>query len=242
MKGISFKFICIAIIFAPYLCFANGLEVSPMRLTIPSGQTNTSFKINNSSDESALFHIKAVKWSQQNGEDIYTETKDLIINPPIVNVNPDSYQLVRVGLRAPLNPNKEHTYRIFTTEVSTRKNNPENNSTQLEIETLFEFRLPLFVQPLEVEKDLDVYLKKINQDKTQLKIKNDSNMHIQVVGVAIEDEDQEVLYSEKTFVYLLPQQEKTWIYSIKNLDDMDDIILKLQTDWGPIVKTGKDIS
>lgn len=218
----------------PYLCWATALNVSPVRVEIPAGQNNAAFTISNPSDESVLLQLKAVAWDQKAGEDIFTETKDIIINPPIINLTADNYQLFRVGLRTPLPSHKEHTYRIFATQVAT----PLPPSKATAVRTLIEFSIPIFVAPQEEKKDLQIELKSLKKDESQLLIVNDSNMHIHISQISLYQNASEApLLSQDTFVYLLPKQEKTWVLPWNQPKDMDDLTLKLQTDWGEIFET-----
>ncbi len=240
MKGISFRAWVLTIcMLVPYVCFAAAsLEIRPVRIEVPAGQNNSSFTINNNSDKPVLFQLKAVKWSQKSGEEIYTDTRDIIINPPVINIAADSYQLFRVGVRAPLNPSKEHTYRIFATQVAT----PEAAEGGITIQTLVQFNIPVFFAPKEIEKDLTIELRSLKNNQLQLFVANNSNMHILISNINLAKEDAKTpLISEPTFVYLLPEQKKTWNFSWDKPKNMDDLILKLHTDWGEIVEAA-DVS
>ncbi len=236
MKGFFLKNCTLLfLLWLPYLSYAEGIQISPVRVYIEPGELNSSFTIYNRSDEPVLFQLKAVKWHQKAGEDIYSDTHDIIINPPIMNIGPDSYQLFRVGLRNPLPANNEHFYRIFATQVATKKNTVIKN----QIQTLLEFNIPVFILPKEEQKDLIVELRKI-KDQLELRIANESNVHIQIAQIDIYPDKNKLetpLYSQDTFVYLLPKQEKTWDLPWNKPKDMDDLALKLRTDWGDILET-----
>jgi fimbrial chaperone protein len=230
------KLLFALLVLCPCLSFATSLDVSPVRIEIPAGKNNSSFTISNKSDESVLFQLKAVKWTQKAGKDIYSETKDIILNPPIINISPDSYQLFRVGLRTQLNPNKEHTYRIFATQVATSSEAPKTTAA---ITTLMEFNLPIFIQPKEEKKDVHSELKFIKSDQLQLHVINNSNIHVQITEISLYPHKTELdtsLLSQETFVYLLPEQEKIWILPWSKSTDVKDVILQLRTDWGEIVE------
>ena len=58
-----------------------------------------------------------MSWSQVEGKDVYTATREVLANPPIFTVPAGGSQLVRIGLRRAPNTQRELTYRIFMQEL-----------------------------------------------------------------------------------------------------------------------------
>jgi fimbrial chaperone protein len=217
----------------PGLCLAASVNIAPVRLELDPGARKSSFKIVNPSTEPVLFQLQAVKWTQENGEDIYTETKDLIINPPIASIEPGTYQLVRVGLKAAQNPATEHAYRIIATQVPSET----EKSGGVQLKTVLKISVPLFVRPKKPTTDLNFITKRLPDGTLELQLLNKSNRHIQIMTVDFYQAEGEKpvatpMTEKDRFVYLLPGQEHKWPVKWKAPADAKDVVLKLRTDWG----------
>lgn len=95
-----------SIYFCFVLLFIHSLEVSaaswnvePVRVELTSEQTTSAITISNDGDQVTSIQVQVVAWSQVDGKDVYTPTKELIISPPIFTINPKQEQIVRVALR-----------------------------------------------------------------------------------------------------------------------------------------------
>jgi fimbrial chaperone protein len=223
----------------PCLCLATTIHINPVRLELKPGEKNGTFKVNNAGDNTALFQIKIVKWTQENGQDIYTETKDIIANPPMMKIPAKDFQLVRVGLRTPLKRDIEQNYRLIATEIA--DTSVPNDS--LQIRTLIRFSIPIFIIPKEKRGDLDIETVQAKNGDLEFHIFNNSNRHIQVNNIDFylpeQTEPLETSVTQDKFAYLLPEQARSWPLKWKVSEANKDVVVKLKTDWGPIEKVVK---
>lgn len=97
------------------LASAGTLQVNPVLLEIDAGRRSATVTIRN--EESAPITIRAhvLEWRQADGEEVYTETRAVIVSPPIFTIAPGATQLVRVGLRSP--SGTPQAYRLIVEEV-----------------------------------------------------------------------------------------------------------------------------
>ena len=76
-------------------CAAASLEISPVRLSInPNNNTSSSFTMTNQDEGPVLLQVQIKKWTQENGEDIYTDTHELIVKPAIFKLEPKETQVL----------------------------------------------------------------------------------------------------------------------------------------------------
>lgn len=217
--------------FFPCVLLAAKVHLNPIRVKFEPGQTTESFKMMNADKAPVLFQLKVLKWTQEAGKDVLVDTKDIILNPPIVNIQGDSYQLVRVGFRAPLNPKNEHTYRIIATQLPAK-----NESGAFQVQPLIRFSIPIFVDPKEKFGDFRVDTRELPNGDLELHLANKSNYHIQITNVEFYENNNEkpmdITITKDKFFYLLPDQSKTLPLKWKHQKGMKDIVLKINTDRG----------
>ncbi|MDA8656068.1 fimbria/pilus periplasmic chaperone [Luminiphilus sp.] len=73
--------------------------------------------VRNDGTEPASLQMEMLNWSQAQGQDVLTPTRELLANPPIFTVPAGGSQLVRVGLRRAPDGQRELTYRIVLQEL-----------------------------------------------------------------------------------------------------------------------------
>jgi len=78
---------------------AASLGVSPVRVTLSESQSMGALTVRNDGTEPASLQMEMLNWSQAEGQDVLTPTRELLANPPIFTVPAGGSQLVRVGLR-----------------------------------------------------------------------------------------------------------------------------------------------
>ena len=119
---------------------AASLGVSPVRVTLSESQSMGALTVRNDGTEPASLQMEMLSWSQAEGQDVLTPTRELLANPPIFTVPAGGSQLVRVGLRRAPDGQRELTYRIVLQELPPPPN-PDFMGTRM----LMRISLPVFV-------------------------------------------------------------------------------------------------
>ena len=96
---------------------ATDLGVSPVRVTLSDKQKMGTLTVRNNGAEPVPMQLEVLNWSQEEGNDVFTPTRELIVNPPIFTIPAGGSQLIRVGLRRAPDAQRELTYRIFLQEL-----------------------------------------------------------------------------------------------------------------------------
>lgn len=78
---------------------AGSFQVNPVQIVLQPGKTISSLTIRNVDAQPVSVRVLTYRWTQVNGNDVYTPTDDLIASPPIFTIPANAKQLVRVGLR-----------------------------------------------------------------------------------------------------------------------------------------------
>ncbi|WP_164521450.1 fimbrial biogenesis chaperone [Iodobacter ciconiae] len=122
---------------------AAQFSVSPVRLDFTAKDKTSSITIANVGDTPLRVALDAKRWEQNaSGDDVYSDTADLLFFPKQAEIAPRSQRVVRIGLRVP-RAEKELTYRLYVNEQPPLKS--ETGSSQLSM--VLSFGVPIFVQP-----------------------------------------------------------------------------------------------
>ena len=130
----------------PASSIASSLVLSPLRLSLATGQSISALTVRNDGDEPVVIQLELTQWKQADGKDVYTATTDVLATPPIFTIPAHNSQLVRVGLRRGADASIELSYRIFLQEVP-----PPPAPGFKGLRVAARFGVPIFVAPLNAQ-------------------------------------------------------------------------------------------
>lgn len=93
---------------------AGSFQVSPVNIELQAGRRVTMFTLQNTGTAPLSARIRLLRWTQEQGRDVYTETTDLIASPPFMTVAPGARQIVRIGERGGA---LSGSYRVMVEEI-----------------------------------------------------------------------------------------------------------------------------
>ncbi|HEX2584666.1 MAG TPA: molecular chaperone [Steroidobacteraceae bacterium] len=128
---------------------AGTFSISPLRIELDKKQNIGVLTIHNDEDAPLLIQAQIVAWSQQNNEEIYSLSKDLLVTPPVIQLAPKSDQIVRVALRHVELNNSELHYRLILNEVPPEKRDNFNG-----LSVALRMSIPIFIKPGAVSPDM----------------------------------------------------------------------------------------
>lgn len=131
--------------------------------------------VENDSAELSRVQLRVFAWRQVNGEDVLSETRDILANPALFQLDPGGRQIARFGLRATAGAT-EKAYRVVLEEVPT-----DRPSRPGEIRTLLRISIPIFV-PATQPAPMQLAWRAIVTGPRQvtLRVRNDGNGHVQL--------------------------------------------------------------
>src|SRR3546814_14554272 len=97
---------------------ASGLSVTPTQLDFHAGDSVHAIWLSNTGSEPLRAQVRVFAWSQPDGNDLLSASRDLMVSPPMFTNAPGTQQLVRV-VRVGGTPaaNGEQRYRLLTDQV-----------------------------------------------------------------------------------------------------------------------------
>ena len=99
---------------------AGEFKISPIRVDLNVDRPIGVLNVSNPSAEPLLLHLEVQAWDHVAGSDRYMDTRDVLLNPMIFELEPGQQQLVRIGLTRPASSERELAYRVFIREVPQR--------------------------------------------------------------------------------------------------------------------------
>lgn len=235
---------------------ANFL-IWPIYPVIESSEKATPVWLENTGKDSAMVQIRVFKWSQSNGEDEYENQQEIIASPPIVKIEGEVKQMIRLSRSSvSLADEKEHTYRIIIDELPF---NSEQNKEISQVSLKMRYSLPFFVYGKGLGSGKSEQTVKINEknpraksilnwsihsqdNKNYLQIENTGLLTARISGFKINDQNFKSLTESSSFGYVLPGKAYNFELSsdIKQLlDRQKELYAVVGKDISPILITKK---
>jgi len=118
----------------------HNVQISPTTLDLGGlGSTTTCIVLNNGTVQTSS-QIRLRSWFQAYGQDVLTETNDVVASPPFITLDPGTRQIVRVANLATSPGNSETCFRLLLNELPSA-----GNLTNSGVTVLIAFSLPVFV-------------------------------------------------------------------------------------------------
>jgi len=222
--------LCIFALLVPSLAGAAGWEIDPVRVELSPEQKTAAITVRNGSDQPTTIQIQSVAWSQIDGKDVYTPTKELLVSPPIVTIAPKSEQLIRVALRRQADTTNELTYRISLQELPTQ---PAPGF--MGVQVALRISLPVFVQSQkgDAKPKMAWNVSRMPDNKLTVGVQNQGNAHIQISDFALYvPGGDKPITDESGSSYVLAGQAHEWLLKTGSLEKItaDHLRLKAYTD------------
>lgn len=116
----------------------GGVSISPPVLTIDSATNNsTTVLVTNTSLQPIILEAELQRWIQDDGKNVFSPTRDVVVNPARFTLNAGATQIVRVGFRSA--PATQQAYRLFLRQNAAA-------SAENGIRVVLQFSLPLILQ------------------------------------------------------------------------------------------------
>lgn len=163
---------------------AASLSISPLVVTLDQKKHSATLILKNEGNEPRVIQTELLRWTQENGKNIYSPTRDLLANPPISTVKPGQTQIIRIGLNRKADKNQELAYRVYVSEVP-----PPLKEGSIGLRVALRFGVAAFVAPdAAPNARLDWKGSRAGNDLT-LELFNGGNRHQRITSLKINDPD-----------------------------------------------------
>jgi fimbrial chaperone protein len=183
---------------------AGSFQVTPVQVSVSHDRPVSAITIKNNAQDPVSIRVVTYRWSQQQGEDVYTEANDVLVSPPIFTIAPDKAQVVRVGLRK-AGSEAEASYRIFLEEI------PNTAVPSQGIRTVLRLNLPFYKMPkAQSAANVRWTAARLANGEIELRATNQGALHDQInrIDVAVAGEKVQPLVEKAGVV--LPGSMRIW--------------------------------
>jgi fimbrial chaperone protein len=187
---------------------AGTFSISPIRVELSAQQRTEALTVRNeSADREVVVQAQTHLWSQQDAQDKLTDTRDLIVTPPVFTLGPNSQQIVRVALRRGADPKRELSYRLILQEVP-----PEAPKNFTGLQVALRLSLPVFVAPQAATAPNLTWSAAWQRDGSLLvTANNQGDLHLQVIDFDVRNKVNDISLRNSVVKYVLPGATMNWV-------------------------------
>lgn len=177
---------------------AAALKIFPVRMVLTPAEPVQTMTIQSSGTEKMRVQMRIFAWRQENGKDVFDETRDVLVNPGLFEIAPGGQQIARLGQRVSPGAN-EKSYRIFLEEVPNQQ-----PLKQGEVRTLLRISIPIFVPAANIVGKLAWTVSPAGAGGVTVAIHNQGTVHVQIHRLTLTRADGAALGAQDMSAYLLP--------------------------------------
>lgn len=194
----------------PALSGAGSFAVNPVRVSLSAERLVDALSVSNQGKQNAVLQVETTAWTQREGQDVYTATNELLVNPPIFTVPAGGTQIIRVGLRRAVDPQREQAYRVFFQEVP-----PPPDPTFKGLRVVLRIGVPVFVEPsIQSTPILKWQVRPAAASTVKILATNTGNAHVGILGLAVSSVDGPVLATRRFSDTLLAEMSREWVLKL----------------------------
>lgn len=177
---------------------AASMHVAPLRLDLGPQRPVASLIIGNPEQVEIAVQAEAVAWTQTDGKDVYTPTREVLINPSIFRIPAGGQQIVRVGLQVGTDAT-ERSYRVFVRQLPQERAAGQGMGLQ----TLLRIGIPIFVAAAAPAEALEWRLLPRTGGGYELMIDNRGTSHVQITSFVVRQGNGTELLRKNVSHYVL---------------------------------------
>lgn len=199
----TFAALLLAMVPVAFPALAGSFQVDPVSIELLPGRRSTALTVRNAGAEPVSVRVHLYRWTQQNGEDVYSETDELIASPPIFTIGPNATQLVRVG---PRRRTATGAYRVVLEEIPGARQDGTGIRVSLRLD------LPLYIIGERAARPaLSWSAWRDRGGEVILEARNDGSRHSQILRIGSRDSGgREMTLSSQMGVVLPGGSRKRW--------------------------------
>lgn len=226
--------LCTIALLATGAASAADWGIDPVRVDLSEKLQTAAIILTNNSDQPTSIQIQVVAWSQVDGKDVYTPSRELLVSPPIVTIPAKSEQVVRAALRRQADASDELSYRINLQELP-----PPAAPGFTGVQVALRIGLPVFVQSQKggAAPKMVWDVVRMSDNTLKLELKNQGNAHVQVIDFSLSlPESAQAIAGESGSSYVMAGQSREWLLKSSSNATIADGRLRLKafTDAGDV--------
>ena len=178
-RGALRNALALAMLAAAAHAWAASFGLAPIGLTIAAREQSGSVVVTNTGTDEVVIQVRPYAWAQD-GQESRTETRELILNPPIFKLPAGEQQLVRIASRVAPPQEIERAYRLVFGEVPV---SAEAAGGGFRIRVAMD--IPLYFEPVAPASAQLIWHFESTTDGSRLVVTNNGGRHFRVRDVRL---------------------------------------------------------
>lgn len=194
----------LAILVFSFRATASDLVVSPTRMVLDGKNPSAVMTLRNAGQEARVIQAELLRWTQEGAKDVYTPTRDLLVNPPVFTLPAGRSQLIRVGLNRSPDVDQELAYRLYIQEVP-----PPRKPGFTGLQMALRIGVPVFVSPkAPLYPRIRWQATRTPTGMIKLTVTNEGNFHILLTDIRLMEPSnhRQIIGWYRVHTYMLPGQ------------------------------------
>src|SRR4051812_15760988 len=134
----------VALAVLPTAAQSAAVVLWPVDPTIKAGQSASAVWIENKGATPVMLQVRTLAWSQQHGEELYSDQNAVVASPPVARIAAGQRQLVRIIRRADQPTIPETSYRLLVDELPAPLDPAKPESAGAALSVQMRYSIPLF--------------------------------------------------------------------------------------------------
>ncbi len=213
--------------------WAGAFSVNPVRVELSAQRSSAVVQVENSSSNEVTIEARTFAWSQADGKDQLSPTREVIVTPQVFRLKAGATQLVRIGALRKPDPNKELAYRLMLEEIP-----PPPSPLTKGLQVALRVSIPVFLKPpIEAADKINVVIRRENLQQLRLSFTNSGNASAALshLMVAYEDSPEQAIAGQSGVTYLLAGQLRDLLLDCKPIDPTKKFQIRARTPTGPVI-------
>jgi len=212
--------------------WAGAFSVNPVRVELSAQRSSAVVQVENSSSNEVTIEARTFAWSQPEGKDQLSPTREVIVTPQVFRLKAGATQLVRIGALRKPDPHKEMYYRLMLEEIP-----PPPLPLAKGLQVALRISMPVFLKPpIEATDKVYVIIRRENSQQLRLSFTNSGNASAALshLMVAYEDTPEQAIAGQSGVTYLLAGQLRELLLDCKPIDPTKKFLIRARTPTGPV--------
>lgn len=176
------------------------LSVAPIRVELEGDGSGATVRLTNSSDHALPVQTRLFAWSQDDGEDVYAPSTDLVVSPSIVSIPTGETQVVRVLRKGSASPG-EKRFRLVIDQL------PDPTTMRPgQAQTRIRFTVPVFVDRDKAAPAQFAW----RMSKSGLELVNSGGLTARILDVKVTANGRDIPVEDNALRYVLGNSTIAW--------------------------------
>ena len=213
--------------------WAGAFSVNPVRVELSAQRGSAVVQVENSSSSEVTIEARTFVWSQPEGKDQLSPTREVIVTPQVFRLKAGAAQLVRIGALRKPDPHKEMSYRLILEEIP-----PPPSPLSKGLQVALRISIPVFLKPpVEAVDKISVVIRRESPQQLRLSFTNSGNASAALSNLMVVSEDtpEQAIAGQGGVTYLLAGQLRDLLLDCKPFDPTKKILIRARTPTGPVI-------